>query len=108
MYGFCLTFTANLSKKIHAKNLKIFYKKNLFLGCEKRGFFFGGGEFSGKNVQVKKKRLIFSQKKISELQLDLVGILWLNIVHPRKKWGVGGEKMKLVGREILNVVKLGG
>ena len=24
---FCLTFTANLSKKIHAKNLKIFFKK---------------------------------------------------------------------------------
>ena len=46
MYGFCLTFTANLSKKIHAKNLKIFFKKfllkkNLFLGYGKRGFFWG-------------------------------------------------------------------
>ena len=26
MYGFCLTFTANLSKKIQTKNLKIFFK----------------------------------------------------------------------------------
>ena len=37
------TFTANLSKKIHAKNLKIFFKKffpkkNLFLGYEKKVF----------------------------------------------------------------------
>ena len=42
MYGFCLTFTANLSKKIHAKNLKIFFKKKFLqkkfvLGYEKRG-----------------------------------------------------------------------
>ena len=57
MYGFCLTFTANLSKKIHVKNLTIFLKnkflkKNLFLGYEKRGFvfFLGGGEITGKNV----------------------------------------------------------
>ena len=46
--GFCLTFTANLSKKIHEKNLKIFFKTNLFWGYEKRRFF--GGRFPGNNV----------------------------------------------------------
>ena len=61
MYGFCLTFTANLSKKIHAKNLKIFFKK-LFL----KKTCFGGTEnvgfFGGRNSQEKMFR---SQKKAS-------------------------------------------
>ena len=54
------TFTANLSKKIHAKNLKIFFKKiflkkNLFLVYEKRDFFLGGGKFPGKMFRSQKK-----------------------------------------------------
>ena len=62
LYGFCLTFTANLSKKIHAKNLKIFFKKlflqkNLFLGYEKRGIL-GEGKFQEKMFSSKKKRHI--------------------------------------------------
>ena len=42
-----------------------------------------------------------------------LGIFWLNIVYPEKTGrGGGGEawriKMKLPGRQILSVVKLGG
>ena len=65
MYGFCLSFTANLSKKIHAKNLKIFFKKqfsskNLFLGYEKPCFFLGGGGIPRKKClgHQKKRRMI--------------------------------------------------
>ena len=52
-YPKSVDFTANLSKKIHAKNLKIFFKK-LFLKktCfwgTKKGVL-GGGKFPGKNV----------------------------------------------------------
>ena len=59
------TFTANLSKKIHAKNLKIFLKnfflkKTCFWGT-KKGFFFGGG---GGNSQ---EKMFTSQKKASNI-----------------------------------------
>ena len=62
---------SSLSKKIHAKNLKIFIKKfiekNLFWGYEKRGFL---GENSQEKIfRSKKKRLSFVLciKKILEI-----------------------------------------
>ena len=66
------TFAANLSKKMHAKNLKIFFKKfflkkTCFGGTKKKHFFFflGGGVISIGNSQEKVFR---SQKKASLLQ----------------------------------------
>ena len=51
---FCLTFTANLSKKIHAKNLKIFFRKHFrkktCFWSTKNLSFGGGGEVPGKIV----------------------------------------------------------
>jgi hypothetical protein len=52
-----LSFTGNLSKKIHAKNLKIFGEKNVFFGVQKT-WVFGGGNSHKKYLVHKKNRLI--------------------------------------------------
>ena len=59
---FVVTCSTNLSKKIHAKDLKIFFKKiflkkKLVFGVRKKGFFEGGGEIPRKKcLDHKKKR----------------------------------------------------
>jgi hypothetical protein len=68
-----LTFTANLSKKVHAENLKIFFKKNflkknLFWGYEKRWFW---GE------KIPRKKCLDHKKKASTAYIILrLAIIW--------------------------------
>ena len=63
------TFTTNLSKKIHAKNLKIFFKKiflkkKLVFGVRKKGFF--GGQIPRKKCLDHKKKRQLSRLPVTE------------------------------------------
>ena len=60
------TFTANLSKKIHAKNLKIFLKKTCFWGTKKGVFFGEGGKIPRKKCLDHKKKSV-KQKVLSKI-----------------------------------------